>query len=743
MISSGEASTFTGTTDGIAEGTSNLYFTNARVEGFVNDSITTSNITEGDNLYFTNARSIAALTGGDNITIESNGLIVGQPGYTDGEAFANLQTWFSSIDTDDIPEGTANLYFTNTRAVGSLTGGTGIAIESNGLVIATGDSTPVFDTVETGDLTVTGNLVITGNATTISANILQIDDPLIHLAANNEVSDAVDAGWIAHYSPDAGTTKQHAGVFRKHGSNSFYIFSQYVDEELDSGNLVTNIDTANNTFRLANVHASVFVGELEGNVTGTVSDISNHTTDDLLEGSNLYFTNTRAIGSLTAGAGVVINANGLIQSTGEAGTFTGTTDGIEEGASNLYFTNARVYANVAPLLDALTTDDIEEGSNLYFTNTRAIGALTGGDNITIESNGLIVGQPGYTDEESYANSQIWFSAIDTDNIPQGTSNLYFSNDLAIGALTGGDGITIEANGLLISAAGFTGDTDDVPEGTANLYFTNARAIGAFTAGNTIVLEANGYINTKDVSAYLSYAESQTYTGNGVQTIFTMNNSVASPDTLIVTINGVVKIPTTDYTVDGNQLTFTSPPANSSTIEVRYLNITTSTALEYYMRTYSGDGVANTFAIGAGLAANAVIVFENGIAQVPYADYTVVGANVIFTTPPGSNTSIQIREMPLQGRTFTEIIGNTSNIIEGANLYFTNTRAVGAFTAGDNIVIESNGVISANVVGALAAGENIVLESNGMIISSGGGGGGGDASPLSVSRRSILTSMIFG
>ena len=48
-----------------------------------------------------------------------------------------------------------------------------------------------------------------------------------------------------------------------------------------------------------------FIGDLTGNVTGTVSTLSNHDTDDLSEGSsNLYFTNERAqdaIGTMLSG----------------------------------------------------------------------------------------------------------------------------------------------------------------------------------------------------------------------------------------------------------------------------------------------------------------------------------------------------------------------------------------------------------------------------------------------------------
>lgn len=41
---------------------------------------------------------------------------------------------------------------------------------------------------------------------------------------------------------------------------------------------------------------------------------------------------------------------------------------------------------------------------------------------------------------------------------------------------------------------------------------------------------------------------------------------------------------------------------------------------------------------------------------------------------------------------------TSNVAEGANLYFSNARAIAAFTPGNNITIDSNGLITANVTG---------------------------------------------
>lgn len=54
---------------------------------------------------------------------------------------------------------------------------------------------------------------------------------------------------------------------------------------------------------------------------------------------------------------------------------------------------------------------------------------------------------------------------------------------------------------------------------------------------------------------------------------------------------------------------------------------------------------------------------------------------------------------------------TSNVTEGSNLYFTNTRAIGAFTAGENIGIEANGLITATSTAAGGGGANVTVSSS--------------------------------
>ena len=69
---------------------------------------------------------------------------------------------------------------------------------------------------------------------------------------------------------------------------------------------------------------------------------------------------------------------------------------------------------------------------------------------------------------------------------------------------------------------------------------------------------------------LSYS-SGTATGDGSTTGFTINSGRAVADVLVM-VNGVTLIPTTDYTISGTTLTFATAPAASAEIQFRYLPI---------------------------------------------------------------------------------------------------------------------------------------------------------------------------
>lgn len=61
----------------------------------------------------------------------------------------------------------------------------------------------------------------------------------------------------------------------------------------------------------------------------------------------------------------------------------------------------------------------------------------------------------------------------------------------------------------------------------------------------------------------------TFTGTGAQTIFTINPNY-NVYNILVFVNGVCKVPLTEYTLSGSNLTFTVAPINGAVIMVRYL-----------------------------------------------------------------------------------------------------------------------------------------------------------------------------
>ena len=76
------------------------------------------------------------------------------------------------------------------------------------------------------------------------------------------------------------------------------------------------------------------------------------------------------------------------------------------------------------------------------------------------------------------------------------------------------------------------------------------------------------IQKSNIATTLSYT-TRNDTGDGVTTDYTVTNGVGVDDVLVME-NGIVQKPTTDYTISGTTLTFTTAPANGVAIQIREL-----------------------------------------------------------------------------------------------------------------------------------------------------------------------------
>ena len=101
----------------------------------------------------------------------------------------------------------------------------------------------------------------------------------------------------------------------------------------------------------------------------------------------------------------------------------------------------------------------------------------------------------------------------------------------------------------------------------HLSTTNEINIGSVSdnAISTAKLQDDSVTNAKAAFTY----SSSYFTGDGSTTAFTITAG-HTVNSVIVTENGIVQKPTTDYTVSGTTLTFTTAPANTVQIGVRYL-----------------------------------------------------------------------------------------------------------------------------------------------------------------------------
>ena len=195
----------------------------------------------------------------------------------------------------------------------TLTGGAGITSTASATDIVTFDvdntvvrsNTPITLQTVDGSLTVNGNLTVLGTQTTINTQTLNVADPMIYLAANNTVGDAVDIGFAGTYEDGI---KRHTGVFRNAGNKEYYVFDNY-DKDLNSNN---EIDVADSSFRVANLHANLIsqFSQIASLETTTVTSSTGTVTidDNLTVTGNLVVTGDIVIDDLQVD---VVTANTL------------------------------------------------------------------------------------------------------------------------------------------------------------------------------------------------------------------------------------------------------------------------------------------------------------------------------------------------------------------------------------------------------------------------------------------------
>ena len=610
-------------TDDISEGSSNLYYTNARVDSRFDTRLatkTTDNLTEGSsNKYFTaervddqvntlltaganisltyddaagtltiantNSADITSVVAGDGLTgggtsgdvtlavgvddssieISSDALRVKASGITNAMlagSIANAKLANSSItvnsqaialggshtfDTDDIGEGSSNLYYTDARAnsaidarvtntfINNLSGvvadtatalATGRTIGLSGDVTATGvsfdgtgnitlsttiaansvalgtDTTGNYVSTIAGttneievsgsgsetatvtiglpdDVTIAGNLTVNGTTTTVNSDTLSVTDPLIKLAKANSGADSLDIGFYGLYDT-SGSQDLYAGLFRD--ANDSGKFKLFKDLQVEP---TTTVNTSGTGYAVGTL-VSNLEGNVTGNVTGTVSSISNHSTSDLSEGTNLYYTDARFDTRLG----------------------TKTTDNLTEGSSNLYMTTERVQDIVGGMVTGNTetgitvTYDDSDGTLDFVVGTLNQDTTGNAATATALETARTIGGVSFD-----GTGNIDLAGVNTTGNQDTSGNAATATALATGRTIGMTGDVVWTSASFDGSGNVTGTATIQPNSVALSTDTTGDYVSTITAGTG--LTSTGATSGEGVAHSLSVDAAQT------------------------------------------------------------------------------------------------------------------------------------------------------------------------------------------------------------------------------------------
>jgi hypothetical protein len=213
-----------------------------------------------------------------------------------------------------------------------------------------------------------------------------------------------------------------------------------------------------------------------------------------------------------------------------------------------------------------------------------------------------------------------------------------------------------------------------------------------------------------------------FSGDGSEVNFTLGGAITTAGT-IVSINGVMQIPTLAYSITGvgnNILTFTEAPAVSDVIDVRRLT-TTQTVNGLFSTTgftsvdVSGDNTGIVFKTGTASAANVAIITPTGAFVNTNANVSVSSANTPTTIDTMDNTkyrsakyvvqitngaSYQVSEALVITNGTTSTVAEYGTVRTGANL-----GVLSATVSGSDTLIQ---FIAANATNSVRVQKNYNL-----------------------------------
>ncbi len=194
------------------------------------------------------------------------------------------------------------------------------------------------------------------------------------------------------------------------------------------------------------------------------------------------------------------------------------------------------------------------------------------------------------------------------------------------------------------STGYAGSAGTGYTGSSGTGYTGSQGLIGYTgsAGTGEGGGGGGYTGSAGLPGTLaSGVVTDTFTGNGVQSAFTLSVAPLSEDQTIVNIDGVTQ-QRSGYTVSGFTLTLDEAPLSGEVVEVTTLAYGTT---QFINRNFTANGSVSTFTVTNGVTADSIFVTVNGVIQRPTIDYTVSGVTLTMLDTPAANDVVTVREIP--------------------------------------------------------------------------------------------------
>ena len=609
-------------------------------------------------------------------------------------------------------------------ATSNVTGGN---VLTSGIVSATGNISTGANLIVSGYETVTGNVtggnILTAGLVSATGNVTS--------AANVTGGNILTAGIVSATSNITGgnvlTSGQVSATGNVTGANSIVSGYQTVTGNITGGNILTVgiISTS------GNIYGANLI------LTANETDSGNLTAGNLLTGGQMSAT-----GNVTGGN---ILTSGLISATSTITSAANVIGGNLTTAGQMSATANITGGNV------LTGGIVSATSNITGGNVLTGGIVSATGNVQTGAN--LLAPAGYISVSNGLISTSTYSGPYTDGIvvDYSTGNGRISMGAADGLIIYNGGVASTAlvtvspvgavtlNGTATNAtftspgnANIAGGTFFVNQATGSASFGSAtqtvNALVAFNSSTSILLPTgntgqrpstgvtgmqrfNTQLNALEVynnstwqtvgSTVFTVIADDQFNGDGANVAFTLSTSQTT-NSCIVSINGIVQIPTTAYSVSGTTLTFTEAPAAGDLIDVREITTTTSvTTISNSAQTAVVQPIdgTNTVQITGNVNPVANVTYNLGNATNNWKSL-YVGGNTIYLgslqlKDNGSNTFAVYSS---DGTTPAAVsVGNisVSSITDGTSAYqFTGVNGNAVITAaGSNSFIVSPGAVS--------------------------------------------------